>query len=178
MYVTYLNLITWTVHFSCTPSICAVKLHWPDILYYWQKALGSSRSIMMACITNSFIKILSQYQVKQNGSSKVYNYYHDFIDRELLLSRNILSQLFLATTSTVLQSPPWSDYPWRNICCTNDHGYAPFFVMSIPLSSFGLTVGLLRRVTWQSLTVKQQLPTLPVHLSSPPVFVVFVLLNL
>jgi hypothetical protein len=107
----YLNLITWTVHFSCTPSICAVKLHWPDILYYWQKALGSSRSIMMACITNSFIKILSQYQVKQNGSSKVYSYYHDFIDRELLLSRKILSQLFLVTTSTVLQSrqPTWSN---------------------------------------------------------------------
>jgi hypothetical protein len=54
---------------------------------------------------------------------------------------------------------------------TNDHGYVPFVVntsRSFPHS--WLITGFVPRVTLQVSQVEQELPTLPEHLSSPPVF--------
>ena len=58
-----------------------------------------------------------------------------------------------------------------SICVTNDQGYVPFIVIttrSFPNS--WLVTGLLTRVTQQVSQVELELPTLPEHLSSPPVF--------
>ena len=58
-----------------------------------------------------------------------------------------------------------------NICVTNDHGYVPLVVntsRSFPHSRHitGFVIRLTRRVP----LVEQELPTLPEHMSSPPVF--------
>ena len=71
----------------------------------------------------------------------------------------------------VLWSPPWLGWPLWNICVTNDHGYVPLVVStsrSFPHSWFIIrfVTRFIRRVP----LVEQELPTLPEHLSSPPVF--------
>jgi hypothetical protein len=61
-------------------------------------------------------------------------------------------------------------YIW-NICVTNDHGYVPLVVntsRSFPHSRF--ITGFVTRLTRRVPLVEQELPTLPEHLSSPPVF--------
>jgi len=61
----------------------------------------------------------------------------------------------------------------------NRYGYAPFFVITIRFFPHScLKTGFVARVTQREPHMKQQLITLPEHLSSPPIFVGFVLLNL
>ena len=61
-------------------------------------------------------------------------------------------------------------WPLCNICVTNDHGYVPLVVNTIrSFPHSWLITGFVTRLTrWVSL-VEQELPTLPEHLSSPPV---------
>jgi hypothetical protein len=68
-------------------------------------------------------------------------------------------------------SPSWLGWPLWNICVTNDHGYVPLVVntsRSFPHSR--LITGFVTRLTRRVPLVEQELPTLPEHLSSPPVF--------
>jgi hypothetical protein len=74
-------------------------------------------------------------------------------------------------TSKVVRSPPWLGWPLLNIYVINDHGYVSlvvnisrFFPHSWLVTTF-VTL-LTRRVP----LVKQELCTLPEHLSSPLVF--------
>jgi hypothetical protein len=89
--------------------------------------------------------------------------YQDFLDRGLLLPRNLLNQGFL------LVKLKWS--PLCNICVTNDHGNVSLVIntsRSFPHSR--LITGLVTRLTrWVSL-VEEELLTLPEHLMWPPVF--------
>ena len=58
-----------------------------------------------------------------------------------------------------------------NICVTNDNGYVPLVVNTsrfFPCS--WLITGFITRLTRRVSLVEQELPTLPEHLSSPPVF--------
>ena len=74
-------------------------------------------------------------------------------------------------TSKALRSPPWLGWPSWNICVTNDHGYVPLVVntsRSFPHS--WLVTGFVTKLTRRMPLVEQELPTLPEHLSSPPVF--------
>ena len=50
-------------------------------------------------------------------------FYHDFLDRGLLLTRNLLNQwsLVVKLKSSFRKSPPWP----------NDHGYVPYVVIKI-----------------------------------------------
>ena len=59
----------------------------------------------------------------------------------------------------------------RNICVTNDHGYVPL-VVNTPWSfrNSCLITWFVTRVTRRVSLVEQELPNLPEHLSSPPVF--------
>jgi len=62
-------------------------------------------------------------------------------------------------------------WPLWNICVTNDHGYVPLVVITSrtsPHSRF-VTVCVTILTRWVPLE-EQELPTLPEHLSSPPVF--------
>jgi hypothetical protein len=65
----------------------------------------------------------------------------------------------------------WLGWPLRNICVTNDDGYVPLVgntSRSFPRSWLitGCVTRWIRRVS----LVEQELPTLPEHLSSPPIF--------
>jgi hypothetical protein len=78
--------------------------------------------------------------------------YQDFLDRGLLLTRELLNQGFLigkveVITSKMLRSPPWLGWPLWNICVTNDHGTDMFHLRKhFPvLSSF--TTGFVTRLT-------------------------------
>jgi hypothetical protein len=71
----------------------------------------------------------------------------------------------------VLRSSPWLGWPLWNICVTNYHGYVPLVVntsRSFPRS--WLIIRFVTRLTRRVSLVEQELPTLPEHLSSPPVF--------
>ena len=71
----------------------------------------------------------------------------------------------------MLRSPPWLGWSLRNICVTNDQGSVPLVAntsRSFPHSR--LITGCVSRLTWQVPLVEQELPILPEHLSSPPVF--------
>jgi hypothetical protein len=73
-------------------------------------------------------------------------------------------------TSTILLSSPWLGWPLRNICVTNDHGYAPLVVSTsrfFPHSR--LITGFVTRLTRRVPLVGQELLILPEHLSSSPV---------
>ena len=96
--------------------------------------------------------------------------YQDFLDRGLLLARKLLNPGFLLVK---LKSWLRKFYGWPlwNICVTNDHGYVPLVVntcRSFPHSQ--LITGFVTRLTRRVPLVEQELPTLPEHLSSPPVF--------
>ena len=103
--------------------------------------------------------------------------YQDLLDRGLLLTRKLLSQGFLLVN---LKSSlrkfygrhhEWLGWSLWNICVTNDHGYVPLVVnksRSFPRS--WLITGFVTRLTQRVSLVEQELPTLPEHLSSPPVF--------
>ena len=87
--------------------------------------------------------------------------YQEFLDRGLLLTRKLLNQGFLLVK---LKSSLRKFY-------TNDHGYVPLVVStsrSFPHSR--LITGFVTKLTRRVLLVEQELPTLPEHLSSPPVF--------
>ena len=74
-------------------------------------------------------------------------------------------------TSKILRSPPWLGWPLWNICVTNDHGYVPLVVStSRSFSHSRLITGFVTRLTRRVPLVKQELLTLPEHLSSIPVF--------
>ena len=71
----------------------------------------------------------------------------------------------------MLRSPPWLGWPLWNICVTNDHRYVPLVVItsrSFPHS--WLITGFVTRLTRRVPLEEQELPTLPEHLSSSPVF--------
>ena len=79
-----------------------------------------------------------------------------------------LQILEFPTEILILYVPGW---PLWNICVTNNHGYVPLVVnisRSFPHSWLitGFVTRLIRRVS----LVEHDLPTLPEHLSSPPVF--------
>jgi hypothetical protein len=74
-------------------------------------------------------------------------------------------------TSKILRSPPWLGWPLWNICVTNDNGYVPLVIntsRSFP-HSWSIT-GFVTRLTRRVPLVEQEIPTLPEHPSSPPVF--------
>ena len=91
-----------------------------------------------------------------------------FIDSNLLFTSVILILILL----DLLQH--YSTTTWLtlwNICVTNDHGYVPLVVNTsrcFPRS--WLITGSVTRLRRQVWLVKQELLTLPDHLSSPPVF--------
>ena len=74
-------------------------------------------------------------------------------------------------TSKILRSPPWLGWPLWNICVTNDNGYVPLVIntsRSFP-HSWSIT-GFVTRLTRRVPLVEQEIPTLPEHPSSPPIF--------
>jgi hypothetical protein len=74
-------------------------------------------------------------------------------------------------TSKILRSLPILGWPLWNICVTNNHGYVPLVVntsRSFPHSR--LIIEFVTRLTRRVPLVEQELPTIPEHLSSPPVF--------
>ena len=94
--------------------------------------------------------------------------YPDLLDRGLLLTRKLLNQGFLVITlmSSLRKCygrSPWLDWPLRNICVTDDHGYAPLVVStlrSFPIACF------VTRVTRRVSLVEQDMLTPLEHLSS------------
>ena len=77
----------------------------------------------------------------------------------------------LTHTVEIFRSPPWLGLPLWNSCVTNYHGYVALVLntsRSFPHSQLitGFVVILTRRVP----LVEEELPTLPEHMSSPPVF--------
>jgi hypothetical protein len=103
--------------------------------------------------------------------------YQDFLDRGLIAANKEATEPRVplgyaeVITSNVLRSPRWLGRPLCNICVTNDHGYVPLLLstsMSSPHS--WLITGSVTRLTRRVSLVKQELFTLPEHLSSPPVF--------
>jgi hypothetical protein len=107
--------------------------------------------------------------------------YQDFLDRGLLLTRGLLNQGFLLVK---LKSSLRKFYGRQHdlvdrFCVTNDHRYVSLVVntsWSFPHS--WLITGFVTRLTRRVPLVEQLLPTLPEHLSSPPNFSGFVLLDL
>ena len=91
----------------------------------------------------------------------------------------LLNQGFLVVkfiTSKVLPPPLRLGFPLRNMCY---HGYVPF--VTITISSFPhswLITVLLIKVTRLVPLLETDLPTLPEHLSLPPVYYGFLLHNL
>jgi hypothetical protein len=89
--------------------------------------------------------------------------------RGLLLTRKSLNQgFFLVKLKSSLRK--FYYWPLWNICVTNDHGYVPLVVntsRSFPHSQ--LITEFVTRLTRPVPVVEQELPTLPEHLSSPPV---------
>ena len=71
----------------------------------------------------------------------------------------------------LLRSLRWLGWPVWNICVTHDQGYVPldgYISRFFPHSR--LIIGFVTRLTRQVPLVAQELPVLPEHLSSPPVF--------
>ena len=102
--------------------------------------------------------------------------YQDFLDRGFLLTRRLLHQWFLLLVKlkSSLQNFTVATMTWLtlwNICVINDHGYFPL-VISTPRSfpHSRLITGCVTRLTRRVPLVEQELPTLPEHPSSPPVF--------
>jgi hypothetical protein len=68
--------------------------------------------------------------------------YHDFLDRELLLTRKLLNQraqwLSLSNhfKNFTIVIMTWLTVRLRNICVTNDLVYVPPVVITIPIQSF------------------------------------------
>ena len=69
----------------------------------------------------------------------------------------------------MLRSPPWLGWPLWNICVTNDHGYVSLVSASWSFHYSWFITGFVTRLTQRVSLVEQELPTLPEHLSSPPV---------
>ena len=109
--------------------------------------------------------------------------YQDFLDRGLLLIMKLLNQGFLLVK---LKSSLRKIYGRHHdlvdrygISVTNDHGYVPLVVSTsrfFPHSRF--ITGFVTRLTRRVPLVEQELINLPEHLSSPPVFSGFLLLDL
>jgi hypothetical protein len=76
--------------------------------------------------------------------------------------------LFLLVKLKILLSPPWLGWPLCNIYVTNDHGYVPLVANTFHYSR--LIIGFVTRLTRRVALVQQELLTISVHLSSPPVF--------
>jgi hypothetical protein len=112
--------------------------------------------------------------------------YQDFLNRELVLTRQLLNQgFFLVMLKSSLRKfygrPLIDRYGIQKkcICVTNDHKYVPLVVntsRSFPRSR--LITGFVTRLTQQVLLLEEELLTLMEHLSSPPFLVGFVLFDL
>ena len=104
--------------------------------------------------------------------------YQDFLDRGLVLTRKLLNQGFLLVKlKSSLRKFYGRHHDLADHCGIsvsqnkNDHGYVPLVVntsRSFPHSR--LITGFVTRLTRRVPLVEQELLTLPVHLSSPPVF--------
>ena len=101
----------------------------------------------------------------------------DVLDRWLLLPRKLLIQWFLlvkfkSSLRKVLWSPPWLDYPLRNICVTNNDEYiqVSLVISMVISSSTWLITGFVTRLTRLVSLVEQELLTLQEHWSLSPVF--------
>jgi hypothetical protein len=70
----------------------------------------------------------------------------------------------------IWRSPPWLGWPLWNICVTNYHGYVPLVNTSQSFPHSWLITGFVTRLTRRMSLMEQELPTLPEHLGSPPVF--------
>jgi hypothetical protein len=108
--------------------------------------------------------------------SRARGYYKDFLDRGLLLTRQLLNQGFLLiklkASLRKFYGRQHERLAWLlwNICVTNDHGYVPLVVntsRSFPLS--WLITMFVTRLTRRVPLVEQKLPTLSEHQCSPPV---------
>ena len=74
--------------------------------------------------------------------------------------------------SKILRSTPWLGWPLWNICVTNDHGYVSLVVSTSRFFPHSRHItGFVTRLTRRMSLVEQELPTLPEHLRSPPVFI-------
>ena len=93
------------------------------------------------------------------------------IDRFSQLSQKSNPNIPIFTLYYKCTGNTWLGWPLWNICVTTDHGYVPLVVntsRSFPHS--WLIIGFVSRLTRRVPLVEQELPTLPEHLSSPPVF--------
>ena len=72
-------------------------------------------------------------------------------------------------TSKILRSTPWRGWPLWNICVTNDHGYVSLVNTSRSFPHSWLITRLVTRLTRRVPLVKQELLTLPEHMSASPV---------
>ena len=97
----------------------------------------------------------------------------DFLDRWLLLTRKLMNQGFLLVKlKSSLRKVYGHHHLWPlwNICVTNDHGYIPLVNTSRSFPDAWHITRYVTRLTQRVSLVEQELPTLPGHLSSPPVF--------
>ena len=128
------------------------------------------------CFTNHFRRLYTYIYISQlKRYSRACGSWQDFLGRELLLTRRLRNQGFLliklrsslqnftVANLTWLTAMEYLCHKWPRICSIC-HKLFPV------LSSFMTYHQLVTRLTrWMPL-VEQELPTLPEHLSSPPVF--------
>jgi hypothetical protein len=80
-------------------------------------------------------------------------------------------RVVLDVTSKILRSSPLRGWPIWNIYVTNDNGYVPLVVnTSRYFPDSRIITEFVTRLTRCVPLVEQELPTLPDHLGSPPVF--------
>ena len=102
-------------------------------------------------------------------------FYHDCIDRWMLLARKLLSKgFFIINLKSSL--PKFYGYHYDLVSSyiisfTNEHECIPFFVIKIrPCPYLWLILRFVTRVTWRASIVEEELFTLLGHFRSHPVF--------
>jgi hypothetical protein len=103
--------------------------------------------------------------------------FSDYLKCKISLQEPHVMEMFLTWSSAILlfvdrnSKMRYSGRPLWNICVTNDHGHVPQVVnTSWPFTHSWFITGFVTRWTRPVSLVEQELPTLPEHLSSPPVF--------
>ena len=97
-----------------------------------------------------------------------YNEHNSYSKTNVKFPTPAVELLSINATSVVLRSPPLLCKPLRNICVTNDHGYVPFVVSNT--RSFITYHRVCNQNNTTVATSVAGTPTLPEHLSPPPVF--------
>jgi len=108
-----------------------------------------------------------------SGYSRACDSSQDFLDIWLLLTRNLLNQMFILAKLkwTLLRSPPWLGWPLWNICINNDLGNVSLVVKtSVCFPHSWLITGFVTRLTRQVSLEEHELLNLPEHMSSSSVF--------